>query len=225
MDPVMELSQREPWFNPGEYPFQSKFLELPAGRMHYVDEGTGKPLLLVHGTPSWSFEYRELFRGLRGERRTIAADHLAFGLSDRPAEFSYTLADHTENLRRLVADRGLEKYDLLVHDFGGPIALPLALEAPERIGRLVIMNSWLWPMGVDPSFEKGKALLDSWLMKFLYLRANFSASTMVKASWGTRQPLTRERHQRFKAMFPDKASRLGTWGFARALVREEGRLA
>jgi haloalkane dehalogenase len=62
-------------------------------------------------------------------------------------------------------------------------------------------------------------------MKFLYLRANFSAGTMVKASWGTRQPLTRERHHRFKAMFPDKASRVGTWGFARALVREEDRLA
>src|SRR5688572_26509781 len=224
MDPVVELAKREKWFNTAAYPFQSRFLELPAGRMHYVDEGDGKPLLLVHGTPSWSFEYRELISALRGELRAIAPDHLGFGLSDRPAEVSYSLADHTENLRRLIAARGVDKLDLQVHDFGGPIALPLALEAPERIGRLVIMNSWLWPMGVDPKFEKGKPLLDSWLMKFLYLRANFSARTMVKASWGTRQPLTRERHHRFKAMFPDKASRVGTWGFARALVREEDRL-
>src|SRR6188472_1862213 len=118
MDPAVELAQREKWFNPGEYPFQSRFLELPAGKMHYVDEGAGQPLLLVHGTPSWSFEYRELIRALRGERRTIAPDHLGFGLSARPPEFSYTLADHSENLRRLVADRGLGKFDLLVHDFG-----------------------------------------------------------------------------------------------------------
>ena len=92
------------------------------------------------------------------------------------------------------------------------------------IGRLIILNSWLWPMGVDPKFEKGKALLDSWLMKFLYLRMNFSARTLVKASWGTKDPLTPERHHRFKAMFPDKESRFGTWAFARALVREEDHL-
>src|SRR5687767_12195604 len=115
MDRVVELAKREKWFNPGEYPFQSRFLELPAGRMHYVDEGAGRPLLLVHGTPSWSFEYRELIRALRSEMRTIAPDHLGFGLSDRPASaslaegerpqtqrFSYSLPEHTDNLRRLI---------------------------------------------------------------------------------------------------------------------------
>jgi haloalkane dehalogenase len=224
MDRAQELARREAWFNPTEYPFQSRFLDVPAGKLHYVDEGSGPALLLVHGTPSWSFEYRELIRGLSAEHRTIAADHLGFGLSDRPQEFSYSLAEHTANLRRLLADRNVEKFSLVVHDFGGPIALPLALEAPERIERLVIMNSWLWPMGVDPKFEKNKALLDTWLMKFMYLRANFSASYMVKAAWGTRQPLTSERHRRFKAMFPDKRSRVGTWAFARALVREEEHL-
>ena len=78
-----------------DFPFEPRYVEQDGLRMHYVDEGEGKPLLLVHGTPSWSFEYRELIRALRGERRTIAADHLGFGLSDRPAEFSYTLPDHT----------------------------------------------------------------------------------------------------------------------------------
>jgi haloalkane dehalogenase len=221
----MELAKYEKAFDRGEYPFESRFLPLPAGSMHYVDEGSGRPFLLVHGTPSWSFEFRGLIRALRSERRVIAPDHLGFGLSARPTAFSYSLPEHTENLRKLIADLRLETYDLLVHDFGGPIALPLVLHAPERIGRLVILNSWLWPMGVDPQFEKGKALLDSWLMRLLYLHANFSAGYMVKASWGTREPLTAERHRRFKAMFPDKDSRIGTWAFARSLVREEAYLA
>lgn len=213
--------RREAWFDESEYPFQSRFLQVPAGKLHYVDEGAGKPVVLVHGTPSWSFEFREVIRALRGSYRLIAPDHLGFGLSERPEDFSYSLTEHTQNLRRLIADRGLEKYSLVVHDFGGPIALPLALDEPERIEKLVILNSWAWPMGVDPKFEKNKAFLDTWLMKFLYLRANFSASYMVKASWGRQKPLTPELHRRFKSMFPDKSSRLGTWAFARALVRDE----
>ncbi len=209
------------WFDSEGYRFEDKYLALPGGKLHYVDEGAGKPIVFVHGTPSWSYEFRGVIGALSSSHRCIAPDHLGFGLSERPENFSYALTDHTENLRRLLAHTGTERMTLVVHDFGGPIGLPLALEQPERIERLVILNSWLWPMDIDPKFRKNKAFVDTWLMKFFYLRANFSASYMVKASWGSKRPLTAQRHQSFKAMFPNRQSRLGTWAFARSLVREE----
>jgi haloalkane dehalogenase len=225
----------KPWFKEGEYPFESRYLDVPGGKLHYVDEGqgNGSPIVFVHGTPSWSYEFRAQIRELRGKHRCIALDHLGFGLSERPVSeplspdesgFKYSMADHTANLKLLIESLGLERYSLVVHDFGGPIALPLVFAAPERIERLVIMNSWAWTMDNDPKFEKGRRYLDTWLTRFLYLRANFSASYLVKASWGTRDPLTPEIHARFKSMFPNKDSRLGTWGFARSLVRDEAYL-
>ncbi len=228
-------ARSKPWFVADEYPFESRYLDVPEGKLHYVDEGqgNGSPIVFVHGTPSWSYEFRTQIKALCQTHRCIALDHLGFGLSERPVKkpldpeepgFKYSMADHTANLRRLIEHLGLERYSLVVHDFGGPIALPLVFEAPERIERLVIMNSWAWTMDNDPKFEKGRRYLDTWLTRFLYLRGNFSASYMVKASWGTRDPLTPEIHARFKSMFPNKDSRLGTWGFARSLVRDEAYL-
>ena len=80
------------------YPFTSRWMNLPAGRMHYVDEGTGAPILFVHGTPTWSFEWRHLIRAFSASHRCIAPDHLGFGLSDRPRSFPYTPEAHAENL-------------------------------------------------------------------------------------------------------------------------------
>lgn len=103
----------------------------------------------------------------------------------------------------------------MVHDFGGPIALPLALETPERLLSLTIVQSWLWDLGAPN--------IDNPLMRWLYLSANFSARMLVKMSWGKRTKLTSALHREFKEQFPDRASRAGTWGFARS-VSKEGKL-
>lgn len=221
----------QPWFKEEDYPFESRYLEVPGGRLHYVDEGREheQAVVFVHGTPSFSYEFREQIRALRGQWRCVALDHLGFGLSERPvceplegseAGFRYSLEDHGANLKRLVDALGLERFTLVVHDFGGPIGCSLLLEDKGRVEKLVVLNSWAWPMDNDPKFVKGRRYLDSGLTRFLYLRLNFSARYMVKASWGARRPLSPEVRRRFMAMFPNKASRLGTWGFARSLVRE-----
>jgi pimeloyl-ACP methyl ester carboxylesterase len=216
--------REQPWFDAQAYPFAPHFLQLPMGRMHYLDEGSGPVVLLVHGTPGWSFEYRMVVKALSARYRVIAPDHLGFGLSDKPADWSYALQGHTENLRALLRHLKVERYTLVVHDFGGPVALPLALEATQQVERLVVMNSWLWPLSLDPAIAKQRKMMQSGLMRWLYLRANFSAKVMVKASWGKRSPLTKERHRHFTAMFPDAASRHGTLGFLRATTQEDAAL-
>ncbi|MFP4282822.1 MAG: alpha/beta fold hydrolase [Verrucomicrobiota bacterium] len=124
------------------YPFSSHWLEQPGGRQHFLDEGRGHPVLMCHGNPTWSFYYRGLAQAVvAAGGRAIAPDHLGCGLSDKPAGWSYRLADHIENTRRLIEDRGLERFSLVVHDWGGPIGLGAALAFPERIERIVILNT------------------------------------------------------------------------------------
>src|SRR5262249_20412588 len=135
--PVMHNTD---WIDRTEYPFTSRYLDLDAGRMHYVDEGEGHPIVMVHGTPDWSFLYRHLIKPLSVGYRCIAPDHLGFGLSDKPIGWGYRPADHARNLRALIDHLGLERYTLVVHDFGGPIGLACAIERPEQVERLVISN-------------------------------------------------------------------------------------
>lgn len=207
-----------PWFDHAGYPFESHYLTLPEGRLHYVDEGSGPPVVFVHGTPSWSYDFRALITALRSRYRCIALDHLGFGLSDRPTRIDDPLTLHTRNLESLLVSLAVDRFALVAHDFGGPIALPLALARPERLRALCLMNTWAWSMDEDPKFSKIRRVTGSSPMRFLYRYANFSARMMVKSSWGNRKPLTRIRHRHFTRLFPNRASREGTWAFAKSLV-------
>ncbi|MGH7134363.1 MAG: alpha/beta fold hydrolase [Pirellulales bacterium] len=123
------------------YPFESKWLSVGGLRYHYLDEGQGEPLLLVHGNPTWSFYWRELAAALRGKYRLIVPDHIGCGLSDKPQRYEYRLARHIDNLRRLVDHLGLEKLTLLAHDWGGAIGLGAAVAEPNRFQRFVLFNT------------------------------------------------------------------------------------
>lgn len=126
-----------------EYPFTPHFFETPHGTQHYLDEGPkdAAPLLAVHGNPSWSFLYRHLAFGLRAKTRVIAPDHLGCGLSDKPQDAPYRLADHIERLCALVEFLDLTCITLCVHDWGGAIGMGFAQRMPERLSRLIILNS------------------------------------------------------------------------------------
>jgi haloalkane dehalogenase len=104
------------WLDSQAYPFVSRSLELTAGRMHYVDEGSGQAVLMIHGNPTWSFLYRHLIGRLCATHRCVAPDHLGFGLSDKPSNWSYTPAAHAHNLGRLVAHLDLRDLTLVVQD-------------------------------------------------------------------------------------------------------------
>jgi pimeloyl-ACP methyl ester carboxylesterase len=127
------------------YPFQSHRLDLDGHRLHYLDEGQGPAVLLLHGNPTWSFYYRELVKGLRTRYRVIVPDHLGCGLSDKPAVYPYGLETHVANCRRLVEALQLETFVLGMHDWGGPIGMGLAVGLPARIAKLVVFNSTCEP--------------------------------------------------------------------------------
>jgi len=136
-----------------QYPFESHFLEVDGGRMHFLDEGpqNAAPLLCVHGNPSWSFLFRRQVQSFAGEMRVVAADHVGCGLSDQPDDWPYRLADHIQNLVRLIEHLDLSNITLLVHDWGGAIGIGAALQVPHRIARLVITNTAAFPSDLMPT--------------------------------------------------------------------------
>jgi haloalkane dehalogenase len=126
-----------------DYPFQARFVPTPHGRMHYVEAGAGTPLLCVHGNPTWSFFYRHLVRALSDEARVVAPDLIGFGLSEklqRPGD--YSLEGHVQDLGALVESLDLRDLTLVVHGWGGPVGLGVAVRFPERVRALVVMNSF-----------------------------------------------------------------------------------
>lgn len=124
------------------YPFEGRYVRLACGhRMHYLDEGAGPPLLMLHGNPTWSFYYRNLVLGLRDHYRCVVPDHIGCGLSDKPQHWSYSIPAHTDNLCELVTHLDLRDVTLVVHDWGGPIGYLAALRFPERFRRFVVFNT------------------------------------------------------------------------------------
>jgi cis-3-alkyl-4-acyloxetan-2-one decarboxylase len=110
-------------------------------RYHYLDEGRGELLLLVHGNPTWSFHWRNIVAALRDRYRLIVPDHIGCGLSDKPWPYPYRLAQHVENLSRLIESLDLRRITLLAHDWGGAIGLGAAVRMPERFARFVLFNT------------------------------------------------------------------------------------
>lgn len=135
-----------------EYPFESHFCGPPGKRLHYLDEGPAsdgprgaagpaETILCVHGNPTWSFYWRHLVRAWRSRYRVVAIDHLGCGLSDKPQNYPYRLADHVDNLRRLIVELDLRNVTLVAHDWGGAIGVGAALAESERFARLVLTNT------------------------------------------------------------------------------------
>jgi haloalkane dehalogenase len=125
------------------YPFASHFLTIEGHRYHYLDEGSGPVLLLVHGNPTWSFFWREMVLKLRDRYRLIVPDHIGLGLSDKPAagRYPYRLAQRVLDLARLVDELKLDDITLVAHDWGGAIGMGTAVSMPERFGRFVLSNT------------------------------------------------------------------------------------
>ena len=142
------------------FPFEHRFVDLGNGiQMHYVDEGQGDILLMLHGNPSWSFLYRKMIRLLCGSYRCIAPDYPGFGLTEAPSSYGFTPLEHSENIERFVDKLGLRDLTLILQDWAGPVGLGLAGRRPELVRRFVIGNTWAWPLVGQRRME-----VFSWLM-------------------------------------------------------------
>lgn len=206
------------WIDRNEYPFTSRYFQADAGRMHYVDEGSGEAVVMVHGNPAWSFLYRNLIKELRGQFRCIAPDHLGFGLSDKPESWSYLPEDHAQNLTALILELDLKNITLVVHDWGGPIGLHYALMHPENVKRLVVLNTWAWPVSRDPHYVLFSAFMGGPIGRWLIKKRNFFAGTFMRAAFGDKSRLTEAAHQHYLRALPTAAARKGCYVFPKQIV-------
>ena len=133
------------------YPFKSNFLDIDGMNYHYVDEGEGDPVVMVHGNPTWSFYYRNLIEKLSSSHRAIAVDHIGCGLSDRPQKYGYRFSDHISNLSKLMQTIDTENGTLVVHDWGGPIGLGALLHNMHRFKKVVLLNTGAFIPDVIPA--------------------------------------------------------------------------
>lgn len=131
-----------------EYPFAGNLFEQPgthsgeAVRMHYLDEGQGPVVMMMHGNPTWSFFYRNLVRKLVvAGFRCIVPDHIGCGLSDKPQDYPYTLKRRIEDIERLADHLGIGQFNLVVHDWGGAIGCGFAVKHPDALNKLVVLNT------------------------------------------------------------------------------------
>ena len=141
------------------FPVEHRFLNLDGARIHYVDEGSGETLLLLHGNPSWSFLYRKIIAALKSDFRCVALDYPGYGMSDAPPGYGFTPREHSAVLEHFVDRLGLRNLTIMVQDWGGPIGLGFAGRRPELVRRLIIGNTFAWPLDGDRRIR-----LFSWLM-------------------------------------------------------------
>src|SRR6059058_1172194 len=186
-------------------------LEVDGLRMHYVDEGEGDPILLLHGEPTWSYLWRNIIPQLPG--RKIAPDLIGFGRSDKPEDIGwYSYDRHVESVTRLVEQLDLRDLTLVVHDWGGPIGLRFAVENPERVARLAVLNT-----GVGG----GRAPSETWLRFREVVRELGGAldiGRLVEA--GTTNGLSDEVRAAYDGCFPTPASKAGALAFPELVPTE-----
>ncbi|MFD3705349.1 haloalkane dehalogenase [Nocardia sp. NPDC058658] len=188
------------------YPFESQWFDSSAGRVHYVDEGDGPPILFCHGAPAWSFLYRHIVNELRDRYRCIAVDFLGFGLSGRPAGFGYTVAEHTAVLGELIDHLQLADFVLMGHDWGGPIGLGAVTARADRVRGIVLGNTTFWPMQslANRAFS---TVMSSRSMQRRILEKNFLIERVLLAELG--RTLTPAEADHYRLVQPTPEARHG----------------
>ena len=174
---------RPDWVSDDMYPFESRFFTDSSGhRMHFVDEGEGEPVVFIHGNPAWSFEFRYQIRELRSEFRCIAPDHIGFGLSSRSERSEdHHPQSHAQRFADLLDHLGLRDITLFMTDWGGPIGLDFARRHPDRVKRLVISNTWCWPVSDDFHFRSFSFLMSSRIGRYLIRHHNIFVNKVMPA--------------------------------------------
>jgi haloalkane dehalogenase len=196
-----------------DYALEPRYLEQDGLRMHYVDEGAGAPILLLHGEPTWAFLYRRMIPALSAVGRTIAPDYFGFGRSDKPTrieEYSYDF--HYASIERFAEVLDLRDATFVVHDWGGPIGLRLAVEHPDRVARLVILNTGI---------GAGRAPSEEWLRFRAFVRrvgTDLVPGQLIRISAVTE--LADEVVEAYNAPFPTPESKAGVLAFPEQVPTE-----
>ena len=200
------------------YPFRSRFVTVGRGtatggtrghRMHYVDEGSGPVVVCLHGNPTWGFLFRNLIAALRDDFRVIVPDHVGCGLSQQPGDVCFRAGDRLGHLEDLLAELGIGRFSLVMHDWGGPLGTGLAVRRPADVERLVYFNTTLAEMALLPGMIRRAAapvigrLLTQDTMQFLKLLTSF----------GVVQAMPEEVRRAYLRPYRTRAGRRAIWGF------------
>ena len=198
-----------------QYPFESNYVTIDGVRIHYIDEGDGDPVLMIHGQPTWSYLYRNIIPPIAETHRAIALDLMGFGLSDKPSHKEYSFASHTRIVRGFIEELGLKRLTLVLHDWGGPIGLDYAVNHQENMKGLVLMNS-----SVNTNFKVPLAfrivfrspVLSDFLVRRLHVFA-------LALKFGVRNKANRNRevYRNYRERHPDYGSRKGVAMFPRMI--------
>jgi haloalkane dehalogenase len=213
-----QISNYPSWLDRVEYPFESHFFNLQMGRMHYVDEGKGDPIVMVHGNPGWSFEFRDIIKSLSKTQRCIAIDQIGFGLSDKPYEWDYLPKSHAANLEKLLDSLKLDKITLIVNDWGGPIGLNYALKHPEKIKKIILLNTWLWSVKGDPHFEKFSGMMGGRVGRFFIKYFNLFGKMVVKKAVANKSNFSMKIHKHYYKHMETPKQRKGSYVFPKQII-------
>jgi haloalkane dehalogenase len=197
-----------------EYPFDDHWLPYRGGLVHYVDQGRGPAVLLLHGNPTWSYLYRHVIKELRATHRLVAPDYPGFGMSTAPSPYRFTPQEHAAAVEHVIERLQLKDFVLVVQDWGGPIGMSYAVRHRENLRGVVVMNSWAWPASVPQrlfSLVMGGWPLGYWLQT----RRNFFARVLVPRGIFHAERVTPELRRAYTAPFPTPQSRMPTWVFPR----------
>jgi haloalkane dehalogenase len=196
---------RPSWVDDELFPFASRFLEVHGHRVHYVDEGEGPTLLLLHGNPTWSFVYRDVIARLRSGFRCVALDYPGFGLSEAATGYRFLPEEHAGVVAAAVEQLDLTDVTVVLHDWGGPIGVAAAARAPERYAGLVVGNTWAWPVKGDLHFEVFSRTMGGLVGRALVRRLNLFVNAMIPAGHRRRRPTAAEMaHYRAAQASPER---------------------
>ncbi|MFI9450208.1 alpha/beta fold hydrolase [Amycolatopsis sp. NPDC052450] len=206
---------RPAWVDDSLFPFESRFADIDGHTVHYVDEGSGPTLLFLHGNPTWSFLWRDVIRALRGEFRCVALDYPGFGLSTAKPGYRFWPEEHADVVTAFVDALGLENATLVGQDWGGLIGLAAVQRRPDVFDRLVLANTWAWPVNGVFHFEAFSRLLGGPPARFLVRRLNLLVNAFIPTGHRRRRPSAAEmthyrralgtpRRRQASAVFPGR---------------------
>ncbi|MEP7224292.1 MAG: haloalkane dehalogenase [Actinomycetota bacterium] len=196
-----------------DYTFAPRYLEQDGLRMHYIDEGAGDPVLLLHGEPTWAYLYRKMIPPLADVARVVAPDYFGFGRSDKPTRIEdYSYDFHYGSIERFADELDLRETTIVVQDWGGPIGLRLAVERPDRVARLVILNTGI---------GAGRAPSEEWLRFRTFVRrvgSDLVPGQLIRISCVTE--LADDVVEAYNAPFPVPESKAGVLAFPELVPTE-----
>jgi haloalkane dehalogenase len=203
---------------------EGRHLDLQGLRYHYLDEGSGEPVVMLHGNPTWSFYYRELVRALRGEYRTVVPDHIGCGLSDKPDDrrYDYTLNQRALDLEALLDHLELrDNLTLVLHDWGGMIGMAFAHRHPERVKRLMVLNTAAFRMPAGKRLPRSLWLFRNTPLGALLVRG-LNAFSRGAARYCARRPLTGAVRAGYLAPYDSWRNRIAVLRFVQDIPLRPG---